>query len=65
MTERELARSLRLPQATALVAGTIIGASIFVQASEITSLVPSIPVILLAWLRQACSRSSARSCVRS
>jgi APA family basic amino acid/polyamine antiporter len=49
MTERELARSLHLPQATALVAGTIIGASIFVQASEITSLVPSIPVILLAW----------------
>jgi APA family basic amino acid/polyamine antiporter len=49
MKERELARSLRLPQATALVAGTIIGASIFVQASEITSLVPSIPVILLAW----------------
>ncbi len=49
MKERELVRSLRLPQATALVAGTIIGASIFVQASEITSLVPSIPVILLAW----------------
>jgi APA family basic amino acid/polyamine antiporter len=45
----ELVRSLRLPQATALVAGTIIGASVFVQASEITALVPSIPVILLAW----------------
>ncbi len=44
-----LARSIRLPQATALVAGTIIGASVFVQASEITALVPSIPVILLAW----------------
>src|ERR1700722_15996430 len=44
-----LARSLRLPQATALVTGTIIGASVFVQASEITALVPSIPVILLAW----------------
>jgi APA family basic amino acid/polyamine antiporter len=46
---RELVRSLRLPQATALVAGTIIGASVFVQASEITALVPRIPVILLAW----------------
>jgi basic amino acid/polyamine antiporter, APA family len=46
---RQLTRSLGLPQATALVAGTIIGASIFVQASEITTLVPSIPVILLAW----------------
>jgi APA family basic amino acid/polyamine antiporter len=46
---RGLVRSLRLPQAAALVAGTIIGASVFVQASEITALVPSIPVILLAW----------------
>lgn len=45
----ELVRSLHLVQATALVAGTIIGASVFVQASEITALVPSIPVILLAW----------------
>ncbi len=47
--EPALVRSLRLPHATALVAGTIIGASVFVQASEITALVPSIPVILLAW----------------
>src|SRR5579871_4906227 len=46
----QLARSLRLPHATALVAGTIIGASVFVQASEITALVPRIPVILLAWV---------------
>jgi basic amino acid/polyamine antiporter, APA family len=46
---RELARSLRLTDATALVVGTIIGASVFVQASEITALVPSIPIILLAW----------------
>jgi basic amino acid/polyamine antiporter, APA family len=45
----ELARTLRLPHATALVVGTIIGASVFVQASEITALVPRIPVILLAW----------------
>jgi APA family basic amino acid/polyamine antiporter len=46
----QLARSLRLPHAIALVAGTIIGASVFVQASEITALVPRIPVILLAWV---------------
>jgi len=46
---QSLARSLQLPHATALVVGTIIGASIFVQASEITKLVPSIPVILVAW----------------
>lgn len=46
----QLARTLRLPHATALVAGTIIGASVFVQASEITALVPRIPVILLAWV---------------
>jgi basic amino acid/polyamine antiporter, APA family len=45
----ELVRSLRLTDAMALVVGTIIGASVFVQASEITALVPSIPVILLAW----------------
>ena len=47
---QHLARSLGLTQATALVAGTIIGASVFVQASEVTTLVPSIPVILLAWV---------------
>jgi APA family basic amino acid/polyamine antiporter len=45
----QLARSLRFTDATALVVGTIIGASVFVQASEITQLVPSIPIILLAW----------------
>ena len=45
----ELARSLRLPHVTALVAGTIIGATIFVQASDIAALVPSIPIILLTW----------------
>ena len=45
----QLARSLRLADATALVVGTIIGALVFVQASEITALVPSIPIILLAW----------------
>ena len=44
-----LSRSLRLPHATAMVVGTIIGASIFVQPSEITSAVPWIPGLLAAW----------------
>ena len=35
-----LKQAIGLPTATALVVGTIIGSSIFVQASEITSLVP-------------------------
>lgn len=45
-----LRRAIRLPHATAMVAGTIIGASIFVQPSEITGQVPSIPGVLLVWL---------------
>jgi APA family basic amino acid/polyamine antiporter len=45
-----LRRALGLPQATALVAGIIIGASIFAQPSEITRLLPSVPAITLAWL---------------
>jgi len=44
-----LQRSLRLPHATAMVVGTIIGASIFVQPSEISRALPSIPGILAAW----------------
>jgi len=46
----DLDRAIRLPHATALVAGTIIGASIFVQPSEITSHVPSLAGTALAWL---------------
>ncbi len=42
-------RAIGLPTATALVVGTIIGSSIFVQASEIANLVPSPPLVLLAW----------------
>jgi APA family basic amino acid/polyamine antiporter len=38
-----------LVHATALVVGTIIGASIFVQPSEITGRVPSIAGMLLVW----------------
>ena len=44
-----LNRAIGLPSATALVVGTIIGSSIFVQASEIALLVPHRGAILLAW----------------
>ncbi|MGE0864080.1 MAG: APC family permease [Vicinamibacterales bacterium] len=44
-----LRRAIGLPAATALVVGTIIGSSIFVQASEITALVPSPTAVVLAW----------------
>jgi len=42
--------SLGFTHATAMVVGTIIGASIFVQPSEITRLLPSVSSIVLAWL---------------
>jgi basic amino acid/polyamine antiporter, APA family len=44
-----LKRVIGLPSATALVVGTIIGSSIFVQASEITAKVPSVGGVILAW----------------
>lgn len=44
-----LHRVLRLRHATALVVGTIIGASIFVQPSEITGLIPSATGIVAVW----------------
>jgi len=44
-----LKRAIGLPSATALVVGTIIGSAIFVQASEITNLVPSPTMVVLAW----------------
>ncbi len=51
MTEAEpLKRSIGLVPATAMVVGTIIGASIFVQPSVITANVPSRGGVLLAWL---------------
>ncbi len=46
----ELRRAIGLPHATAMVAGTIIGASIFVQPSEITGQVPSVAGVFLVWL---------------
>ena len=45
-----LTRSIGLLRATAMVVGIIIGASIFVQPSEITRRVPSISGMLLVWL---------------
>lgn len=45
-----LQRAIRLPHATAMVVGTIIGASIFVQPSEVTSQVHSVGGVLLIWL---------------
>jgi basic amino acid/polyamine antiporter, APA family len=45
----ELRRTMRLPDSTAMVVGIIIGASIFVQPSEITRLVPNAAGIALVW----------------
>ncbi len=45
-----LRRSIGLVQATAMVAGIMIGASIFVQPSEITGRVPSVPGVFAVWL---------------
>jgi basic amino acid/polyamine antiporter, APA family len=45
-----LERAIRLPHATAMVVGTIIGASIFVQPSEITRDLGSVWMVLLVWL---------------
>jgi APA family basic amino acid/polyamine antiporter len=46
----QLHRTLRLPHATALVVGTIIGSAVFVQASEVTHHVPSLTGVLLVWI---------------
>ena len=50
MASPGLRRALGLPQSAALVVGIVIGASIFVQPSEITRLLPSVAAITLAWL---------------
>ncbi len=49
MAAPALERAIRLPHATALVVGTIIGASIFVQPAEISARIPSVAGILLVW----------------
>ena len=46
----QLRRAIGLPHATAMVVGTIIGASIFVQPSEITGQINSIKGVFLIWL---------------
>ena len=45
-----LARSIGLTQATAMVVGTIVGSSIFVQPSEVSRAVPSFAGMLLVWV---------------
>jgi basic amino acid/polyamine antiporter, APA family len=45
-----LARTIGLTQATAMVVGTIVGASIFVQPSEVSRAVPSFTGMLLVWI---------------
>jgi APA family basic amino acid/polyamine antiporter len=46
----QLKRAITLLHATAMVAGTIIGASIFVQPAEITGRVPSVTGVFLVWI---------------
>src|SRR3954464_9424861 len=46
----ELSRSIGLVQATAMVVGTIVGSSIFVQPSEVSRAVPSFAGMLLVWM---------------
>ena len=48
--EAGLSRAIRLPHATAMVVGTIIGTAIFVQPSEVTGRVPSLSGAALVWL---------------
>lgn len=50
MDRPTLTRAIRLPHAVAMVVGTIIGASIFVQPSEITGRVPTTVGIYAVWL---------------
>jgi basic amino acid/polyamine antiporter, APA family len=45
-----LERSIGLTQATAMVVGTIVGASIFVQPSEVSRAVPTFSGMLLVWI---------------
>jgi APA family basic amino acid/polyamine antiporter len=45
-----LTRSIGLTQATAMVVGTIVGASIFVQPSEVSRAVPTFGGMLLVWV---------------
>ena len=46
----QLTRTIGLTQATAMVVGTIVGSSIFVQPSEVSKAVPSFGGMLLVWI---------------
>src|SRR5712692_5972226 len=46
----KLARTIGLTQATAMVVGTIVGSSIFVQPSEVSRAVPTFAGMLLVWI---------------
>jgi APA family basic amino acid/polyamine antiporter len=50
MMTAKLARTIGLTQATAMVVGTIVGSSIFVQPSEVSRAVPSFSGMLLVWI---------------
>jgi APA family basic amino acid/polyamine antiporter len=45
-----LKRTMGVPAASAIVAGIILGTSIFVQPSEISRLVPNVPAMMAVWL---------------
>ena len=47
---RPLTRSIGIVQATAMVVGTIVGASIFVQPSEVSRAVPDFGAMALVWV---------------
>jgi basic amino acid/polyamine antiporter, APA family len=49
-TDLRLSRAIRLPHAVAMVVGTIVGASIFVQPSEVSRSVPTFGGMLLVWI---------------
>jgi basic amino acid/polyamine antiporter, APA family len=46
----KLTRTIGITQATAMVIGTIVGSSIFVQPSEVTTAVPNFGGMLLVWI---------------
>ena len=60
----ELRRSIGLTRATAMVVGIIIGASIFVQPSDVTRQVPSVVGVLAVWLLAGTPDAVRRARVR-
>jgi amino acid transporter len=49
LTPTELTRAIRLPHATAIVVGIIVGSAIFRQPSVVTSHVPTVAGVFLVW----------------